>query len=203
MTDSRYSDTVPVRYGRVFPIKFPKSEQTQRNKNASPADSNSRVCCFAAYFRGHCFRLISSNLTVHLQLFKSVLLSTPCQNAQTCLTAAVPRRSRRLINIHEGVTRLRATLARSALTRVSLARFTLATSILTRFQFGAFLFGALPLRRVSLWRASTSARFSLARFPILYDPTMIRYLRTPVSRGLFPFCEEMLSTLVWRISLFA
>ena len=35
-------------------------------------------------------------------------------------------------------------------------------------QFGAFHFGALPLRRVSLWRASTSARFSLARFQILY-----------------------------------
>ena len=97
--------------------------------------------------------------------------------------------------------RCHSTLACSALTRVSLERFTLATSILTRFQFGAFLFDALPLRRISLWRASTSARYSLARFPILYEPTMIRYLRTPVSRGLFPFCEEMLSTPVWHVSL--
>ena len=50
---------------------------------------------------------------------------------------------------------------------------------------------------VSLWRASTSARFSLARFPIVYEPTMIRYLRTPVSCGLFvcmfPFRGEELS----------
>ena len=71
------------------------------------------------------------------------------------------------------------------------------------FHFGDFHFDAVPVRRVSLWRASTSARFSLARFPILYEPTMIRYLRTPVSRGLFPFCEEMLSTPVWRVSLSA
>ena len=74
----------------------------------------------------------------------------------------------------------------------------MAIFILTRFYFGAFLFGTLPLRRVTLWRASTSARFSLARFPILYEPTMIRYLRTPVSRGLFvcmfPFRGEELST---------
>ena len=91
-----------------------------------------------------------------------------------------------------------STLARFALTRVSLARFTLTTFILTRFQFGAFLFGALPLRRVSLWRDSTSARFSLARFPILYEPTMIRYLRTPVSRGEelpTSFCARSVSVL--------
>ena len=36
------------------------------------------------------------------------------------------------------------------------------------FHFGDFHFDAVPVRRVSLWRASTSARFSLARFPILY-----------------------------------
>ena len=92
--------------------------------------------------------------------------------------------------------RCHSTLARSALTRVSLARFTLATSILTRFQFGAFLFGALPLRRVSLWRASTSARFSLARFPILYlSWCIIGYLIIcfPSARV---FCEEVLSTPV-------
>ena len=66
------------------------------------------------------------------------------------------------------------------------------------FHFGDFHFDAVPVRRVSLWRTSTSARFSLARFPILYEPTMIRYLRTPVSRGLFvcmfPFRGEELST---------
>ena len=66
------------------------------------------------------------------------------------------------------------------------------------FHFGDFHFDAVLVRRVSLWRASTSARFSLARFPILYEPTMIRYLRTPVSRGLFvcmfPFRGEDLST---------
>ena len=69
------------------------------------------------------------------------------------------------------------------------------------FQFGAFHFDAVPVRRVSLWRASTSARFTLARFPILYESTVIRYLRTPVSRvsrGLFVcmflFCGEELST---------
>ena len=73
-----------------------------------------------------------------------------------------------------------STLARFALTRVSLARFTLTTFILTRFQFGAFLFGALP------------------RFPILYEPTMIRYLRTPVSRGeelSTSFCARSVSVL--------
>ena len=36
------------------------------------------------------------------------------------------------------------------------------------FHFGDFHFDAILVRRVSLWRASTSARFSLARFPILY-----------------------------------
>ena len=36
------------------------------------------------------------------------------------------------------------------------------------FHFGDFHFAAVPVRRVSLWRASSSARFSLARFPILY-----------------------------------
>ena len=53
------------------------------------------------------------------------------------------------------------------------------------FHFGEFHFDAIPVRRVSIWRASSSARFSLARFPILCQPTMIQYLRTPVSRGLF------------------
>ena len=91
---------------------------------------------------------------------------------------------------------LRATLARSALTCVSLARFTLATSILPRFQFGAFLFGALPLRRVSLWRASTSARFSLARFPILYLSWCIIGYLIICFLSARVFCEEVLSTPV-------
>ena len=47
-------------------------------------------------------------------------------------------------------------------------RVLLSRALVWRFHFGDFHYDAVLVRRVSLWRASTSARFSLARFPILY-----------------------------------
>ena len=52
-------------------------------------------------------------------------------------------------------------------------------------QFGAFQFDAVPVRRVSLWRDASLARFTLAPFPFLCLPTLIQFLRSPVSRGLY------------------
>ena len=65
----------------------------------------------------------------------------------------------------------------------------------------------MPVRRVSLWRDASSARFTLTRFPFLCQPTLIQFLRRPVSRGLFarmfPFCEGVFSMPVCRVSRFA
>ena len=52
-------------------------------------------------------------------------------------------------------------------------------------QFGTFQFDAVPVRCVSLWRDASLARFTLPRFPFLCLPTLIRFLRRPVSRGLY------------------
>ena len=52
-------------------------------------------------------------------------------------------------------------------------------------QFGAFQFDAVPvLARFTLARCSL-ARFTLARFSFLCLPTLIQFLRRPVSRGLY------------------
>ena len=63
------------------------------------------------------------------------------------------------------------------------------------FHFGDFHFAAVPVRRVSLWRASTSARFSLARFPILYLSCILGYLIICFLSARV-FCEEVWSTQV-------
>ena len=76
----------------------------------------------------------------------------------------------------------------------SSARFTLA-----RCQFGAFHFGAFPIF-VPTYADPVSAKYSFARtiFRISAEKSCLCLFAR-----MFPFCEEVFSTPVWRVSLFA
>ena len=104
--------------------------------------------------------------------------------------------------------RLRASLARFSLALGSLAHASLARFTSTRFQFSAFHFSAMPVWRVSLWRVShfcayadpVSAKASFARTIFLISAEkscLCLFARR------FPFCEEVFSTPVSHVSLFA